>query len=115
MRGRNVRPASLRELCGQKRGGRKPGEAHPLHCRNIIDAYTKEGYNRYMELLTVHEAAAQKNVSPTAIYYALTAGNMTKHKKFGRVLVDAAELENYQPKTSGRLEVPDPEEGDTKK
>lgn len=51
-----------------------------------------------MELITVQEAAAQLNVSPKAVYYALTESKLTRHEQFGRVLLDRSEVVAYKPR-----------------
>lgn len=51
-----------------------------------------------MEFVTVQEAAALLRVSPKAIYYAVTENKMTRHEQFGRVVLDKAEVEAYQPR-----------------
>lgn len=51
-----------------------------------------------MELVTVQDAAALLNVSPKAIYYALTENKLTRHEKFGRVVLEKREVEAYQPR-----------------
>ncbi len=51
-----------------------------------------------MEFVTVQEAAALLRVSPKAIYYALTENKLTRHEQFGRVVLDKAEVEAYQPR-----------------
>ena len=51
-----------------------------------------------MEFITVQDAAAMLKVSPKAIYYALTESRLTRHEQFGRVVLEKAEVEAYQPR-----------------
>lgn len=46
----------------------------------------------------MQEAATRAGVSEKAIYYAIQAGNLTRHEQFGRVLLDASEVANYKPR-----------------
>ena len=65
-----------------------------------------------MELVTVQDAAALLNVSPKAIYYALTESKLTRHEKFGRVVLEKSEVEAYQPR-AGANRPPKSEAGKT--
>lgn len=70
----------------------------------IFDGFLNTRYTIGMELITVQQAATQASVSEKAIYYALSAGNFTRHERFGRVLIDVAELQTYRPRAgAGRL------------
>ncbi len=72
--------------------------------QTIFDYVLKAGYIVCMELITVQQAATQASVSEKAIYYALSAGNLTRHEQFGRMLIDVAELQAYRPRAgAGRL------------
>lgn len=51
-----------------------------------------------MELITVQDAATQLKVSPKAVYYALAEGKLTRHERFGRVLLDKSEVVTYRPR-----------------
>jgi len=51
-----------------------------------------------MELLSVQEAAKRIGVTNKAIYYSLYHGKLTAHRKYGRVLVDASEIDRYKPR-----------------
>ena len=51
-----------------------------------------------MEFTTVQDAADRLQVSPKAIYYALAENKLTRHEQFGRVVLDKAEVESYQPR-----------------
>jgi excisionase family DNA binding protein len=51
-----------------------------------------------MELLSVKEAAERAGVTSKAIYYSISHGKLTAHKKYGRVLVDALEVDKYSPR-----------------
>ncbi len=54
-----------------------------------------------MDFVTVQDAAAMLRVSPKAIYYALTENKLTRHEQFGRVVLDKAEVNAYQPRAGG--------------
>lgn len=47
-------------------------------------------------MLTVQEAAERKGVTDVRVYQWLAEGRLTKHEKYGRTLVDAAELDALQ-------------------
>ncbi len=55
-------------------------------------------YNEGMEFVTVQDAAVLLRVSPKAIYYALAENKLTRHKQFGRVVLDKEEVNAYQPR-----------------
>jgi hypothetical protein len=54
-----------------------------------------------MELLTVQDAAERAGVTVKAIYYSLGHGKLTRHKQYGKILVDLDELAKYRPRGHG--------------
>jgi len=60
-----------------------------------------------MEFVTVRDAADRAGVTVKAIYYSLEHGRLTRHEKFGRLVVDLDELLRYSPR--GRaIDIPSP-------
>jgi excisionase family DNA binding protein len=56
------------------------------------------------EMLTVQEAAQTKGVTEARVYQWIADGRLTKHvdARFGRTLVDRAELDALEPLRRGR-------------
>jgi excisionase family DNA binding protein len=59
------------------------------------------------EMITVQDAAKRKGVSDARVYQWLADGRLTRHEKFGRVVVDVGELDSLTeqkrgPKSRGR-------------
>ncbi len=45
-------------------------------------------------MITVQDAAKRRGVTDARVYQWLSEGRLTRHEKFGRVLVDAGELDS---------------------
>ena len=50
-----------------------------------------------MEYLTIQETMRRLNISRQAVYNAIGRGALTAHKKYGKTLLDAAEVAIYKP------------------
>ena len=46
------------------------------------------------EMITVQDAAKRRGVTDARVYQWLAEGRLTRHERFGRVLVDAGELDS---------------------
>ncbi len=60
-----------------------------------------------MELISVSNAASRAGVTTKAIYYSLEHGKLTRHKQYGKLLIDFDELSRYQPRVR-KLTPPSP-------
>jgi hypothetical protein len=45
------------------------------------------------EMITVQDAAKRKGVTDARVYQWLSEGRLTRHERFGRVVVDSGELD----------------------
>lgn len=54
-----------------------------------------------MDLITVQEAVERLNMTRSAVYQALASGKLTRHERYGKVLLDAAEVAVYKPNNYG--------------
>jgi excisionase family DNA binding protein len=53
------------------------------------------------ELITVQVAAERKGVTDARVYQWIKEGRLTKYEQFGRVLIDASEIEALQAQRRG--------------
>lgn len=50
-----------------------------------------------MEFLTIQETMEYLNISRQSVYNAINRGALTGYKKYGKMLLDAAEVSNFRP------------------
>jgi excisionase family DNA binding protein len=53
-----------------------------------------------MQLISVSEAARRAGVRREAIYYSIRAGKINAHRESGAVLVEAEQVDRYNPRAS---------------
>jgi hypothetical protein len=54
-----------------------------------------------LDLITIVEAARRLKLSRQSVYEAIWGGRLTRHERYGKMLVDAAEIAAYKPNNYG--------------
>ena len=84
---------AMTKALNQRRGGRSRFPWNERH--ELLAEPGFEGYNYHM-LLTVRQAADQIGVTHQTLRYAIYRGKLRRHERYGRILVDSAEVAHFQ-------------------